>query len=288
MSGYGAKMSCSGDLVIPAGTLLRPSEIGMITSLGRTTVHVIRKPRAAVLSTGDELVEAGMTPQPGQVINSNSYSIAAQLLESGAEPLMLGIARDERDITLKKLEEGLAADLLITTGGVSVGDRDLVKELLVELGGEIRFWKVSMKPGKPVAFAVVRGKPVFALPGNPVAAMVSFEQFVRPAILKMAGHSRIFRPVVKAVLREAVNKPRQAAAPGARHRGTDRRPLPGGQHRQPEFRPDLLPHPLQRAHGPPPRRLAWPPGTTWMSSFSTGVLRWGCWHPERFAPFASE
>ena len=197
----------SGDLVIPAGALLRPSEIGMITSLGRTMVSVTRTPRAAVLSTGDELVEAGMTPQPGQVINSNSYSIAAQILESGAEPLMLGIAPDERDITLKKLEEGLAADLLITTGGVSVGDRDLVKELLVELGGEIRFWKVSMKPGKPVAFAVVRGKPVFALPGNPVAAMVSFEQFVRPAILKMAGHSRIFRPVVKAVLRETVKNP---------------------------------------------------------------------------------
>ena len=197
----------NGDLVIPSGTLLRPSEIGMITSLGRTTVNVIRKPRAAVLSTGDELVEAGMIPQPGQVINSNSYSITAQLLESGAEPLMLGIARDERDFTLNKLEEGLTADLLITTGGVSVGDRDLVKELLVELGGEIRFWKVSMKPGKPVAFAVVRGKPVFALPGNPVAAMVSFEQFVRPAILKMAGHSRIFRPVVKAVLRESVKNP---------------------------------------------------------------------------------
>ena len=196
-----------GDLVIPAGTLLRSSEIGMITSLGRTMVSVTRKPRAAVLSTGDELVEAGMTPQPGQVINSNSYCIAAQLLESGAEPFMLGIARDERELTLKKLEEGLAADLLITTGGVSVGDRDLVKELLVELGGEIRFWKVSMKPGKPVAFAVVRGKPVFALPGNPVAAMVSFEQFVRPALLKMAGHHRIFRPVVKAVLREAVKNP---------------------------------------------------------------------------------
>jgi molybdopterin molybdotransferase len=196
-----------GDLVIPAGTLLRSSEIGMITSLGRTMISVTRKPRAAVLSTGDELVEAGMTPQPGQVINSNSYSIAAQLLESGAEPFMLGIARDERELTLKKLEVGLAADLLITTGGVSVGDRDLVKELLVELGGEIRFWKVSMKPGKPVAFAVVQGKPVFALPGNPVAAMVSFEQFVRPALLKMAGHHRIFRPVVKAVLREAVKNP---------------------------------------------------------------------------------
>ena len=185
-----------GDLVISAGTLLRPSEIGMITSLGRTSISVVRTVRAAVLSTGDELLDAGTVPRPGQVINSNSYAVAAQVRESGAEPLMLGIARDEREIIRGKLEEGLAADLLITTGGVSVGDRDLVKELLVELGGEIRFWKVSMKPGKPVAFAVVKGKPVFALPGNPVAAMVSFEQFVRPAILKMAGHTRIFRPVV--------------------------------------------------------------------------------------------
>ena len=196
-----------GDLVIPFGTLLRPSEIGMLTALGRTRVVVTRQPKVAVLSTGDELVEAGVVPQPGQVINSNSYSIAAQLLESGAEPLMLGIARDERELTLRKLEEGVGADLLITTGGVSVGDRDLVKELLVELGGEIRFWKVSMKPGKPVAFAMLRGTPVFALPGNPVAAMVAFEQFVRPALLKMAGHSRIFRPVVKAVLRETITNP---------------------------------------------------------------------------------
>jgi molybdopterin molybdotransferase len=196
-----------GDLVIPVGTLLRPAEIGMLASLGRTTVRVVRRPQAAVLSTGDELIEAGITPLPGQIINSNSYSISAQLLDSGAEPLPLGIARDDREMTLEKLKEGLAADLLITTGGVSVGDRDLVKELLVELGGEIKFWQVSMKPGKPVAFAMVHGTPVFALPGNPVAAMVSFEQFVRPAILKMSGHSRLFRPVVKAVLREAINNP---------------------------------------------------------------------------------
>jgi len=196
-----------GDLVIPAGTLLRPAEIGMLASLGRTAVQVVRRPKAAVLSTGDELIEAGMAPVPGQVVNSNSYSISAHLLDSGAVPLPLGIARDDREVTLGKLKEGLAADLLITTGGVSVGDRDLVKELLIELGGEIRFWQVSMKPGKPVAFAMVRGTPVFALPGNPVAAMVSFEQFVRPAILKMSGHTRLFRPIVKAVLREAVTNP---------------------------------------------------------------------------------
>jgi molybdopterin molybdotransferase len=195
-----------GELV-PSGTLLRPAEIGMITSLGRTSVFVVRTPQAAILSTGDELLDAGGIPRPGQVLNSNSYSIAAQVMESGACPVMLGIASDDREIIRRKLEEGLTADLLITTGGVSVGDRDLVKEVLLELGGEIRFWQVSMKPGKPVAFAVVRGTPVFALPGNPVAAMVAFEQFVRPAILKMSGHTRVFRPMVKAILRELVKNP---------------------------------------------------------------------------------
>lgn len=194
----------TGDLVIPAGTCLRPQEIGMLSSLGKTTATVFRRARAAVLSTGDELLQPGSVPQPGKIINSNSQSIAAQLLDAGAEPLMLGIARDDRDATRKKILDGIQADLLITTGGVSVGDRDFVKEALLDLGGELLFWKVSMKPGKPVAFAIVRGKPVFALPGNPVAAMVAFEQFVRPAILKMMGHSHLFRPVVRATLAEPV------------------------------------------------------------------------------------
>ena len=119
-----------GELVIQAGTLLRPAEIGMITSLGRTSVSVVRTLQAAILSTGDELLDAGATPRPGQVLNSNSYTIAAQVMESGACPVMLGIARDNREDTRRKLEEGLAADILITTGGVSVGDRDLVKEIL--------------------------------------------------------------------------------------------------------------------------------------------------------------
>ena len=118
-----------GELVIPTGTLLRPAEIGMITSLGRTSVSVVRTPQAAILSTGDELLDAGGIPRPGQVLN-NSYTIAAQVMESGACPVMLGIARDNREDTRRKLEEGLAADILITTGGVSVGDRDLVKEIL--------------------------------------------------------------------------------------------------------------------------------------------------------------
>ncbi|AJE02286.1 molybdopterin molybdotransferase MoeA [Geobacter pickeringii] len=193
-----------GSVVVAAGNLLRPQEIGLLASLGRTTAPVFRRARAAVLATGDELLQPGSIPEAGKIINSNSSSIAAQLLDAGAEPLMLGIARDDREVTRRKVGEGLQADLLITTGGVSVGDRDFVREALADLGGELLFWKVNMKPGKPVAFAVVGGKPVFALPGNPVAAMVAFEQFVRPALLKMAGHGRLFRPVVRGTLTETV------------------------------------------------------------------------------------
>uniref|UniRef100_A0A831U040 Molybdopterin molybdenumtransferase n=1 Tax=Geobacter metallireducens TaxID=28232 RepID=A0A831U040_GEOME len=194
----------AGEVVIPAGSLLRPQEIGMLAAMGKMAVPVFRAARVAILSTGDELLEPGMPPAPGKIINSNSYSLAAQVLDAGAEPVMLGIAPDERSATLEKIRLGLQADFLVTTGGVSVGDRDYVKDAIEELGGEILFWKVNMKPGKPVAFAVVGGKPVFALPGNPVAAMVAFEQFVRPALLKAMGHRRILRPVVKATLLEGV------------------------------------------------------------------------------------
>lgn len=175
-------------------------EIGMLAALGKSSVRVYRRPRVGVLSTGDELLDIGSPPVPGKIINSNSYGIAAQVMESGGDPVMLGIAEDEVERTRDRIREGIRGDLLITTGGVSVGDRDCVKEAIVSLGGEIKFWKVHMKPGKPVAFAILEGKPVFALPGNPAAAMVSFEVFVRPALLKMTGHTRIFRPTVTAAL----------------------------------------------------------------------------------------
>jgi molybdopterin molybdotransferase len=189
--------------VIPDRSLIRPQEIGMLASLGMTTVPVYPRARVAVLATGDELLPLGGTPVPGKIINSNSISLAAQVLEAGAEPVFSGIAPDDFEATKKMIREALqAGDLLVTTGGVSVGDRDFVKEAIRELGGEILFWKVNMKPGKPVAFALLDGKPVFALPGNPVAAMVGFEQFVRPALLKMMGQRRIFRPMVKAYAAE--------------------------------------------------------------------------------------
>ena len=190
----------AGERAIAANSLLRPQEIGMLASLGKTSVRVYRRPKVGVLATGDELLEIGSPPAPGKIINSNSYSIAAQVMESGGVPVMLGIAEDEVERTCDRIREGIREDLLITTGGVSVGDRDFVKGAIVALGGEIKFWKVHMKPGKPLAFAILEGKPVFALPGNPAAAMISFEVFVRPALLKMMGHMRIFRPTVTAAL----------------------------------------------------------------------------------------
>jgi len=191
-----------GDVVIPAGSLLRPQEIGMLSAMGSTSLAVHRRCRVAILSTGDELLEPGSTPAPGKIINSNSYSLAAQVLDAGGDPVLLGIAADTLEATCEKIRAGLNADLLVITGGVSVGDRDFVKPAIEALGGSVSFWKINMKPGKPLAFAMLEGKPIFALPGNPVAAMVSFELFVRPSILKAMGHRRIFRPRVKAMLME--------------------------------------------------------------------------------------
>lgn len=193
-----------GDVVIPAGTTLRPQEIGMLSAMGVTALAVHRRARVAVLATGDELLEPGSTPAPGKIINSNSYSLAAQVLDAGGDPILLGIAPDSLDATCEKIRAGLNADLLVISGGVSIGDRDFVKTAIEHLGGTVTFWKVNMKPGKPLAFAMLQGKPIFALPGNPVAAMVSFELFVRPAILKAMGHRKVFRARITAIVQEPV------------------------------------------------------------------------------------
>jgi molybdopterin molybdotransferase len=195
----------AGEKVLADGTVLRPPHAGMLASLRRSSVYVHQRPRVAVLSTGDELLEIDEPWQNGKIINSNSYSIAAQVLECGGEPLQLGIARDRREELSAKMKEGLVADILITTGGVSVGDYDLVKGLLKEMG-QMNFWKVAMRPGQPLAFGCLAGKPLFGLPGNPVSCMVSFEQFVRPSLLKMAGFERIFRPRLRAELMEDLSK----------------------------------------------------------------------------------
>ncbi len=195
-----------GQVVIAAGTVLRPAEINMLAAFGLNTVSVFGWPRVAILSTGDELVEPGEPIGPGQIVNSNAYSLAAAVRELGAEPLMLGIARDNRESLSEKLNAGLKADVLITSAGVSMGDRDLVCDVLQEVGVESLFWKVDIKPGRPTAFGLKGETPVFSLPGNPVSTMITFEEFVRPALLKMMGHRSVIKPFVKARLKEAVSK----------------------------------------------------------------------------------
>jgi len=195
-----------GETVIPEGTVIRPPEISMLASCGRVFVPVFRKPRVAILSTGDELVELGEPSASGRIINSNAFSLAASVREAGAEPVILGIARDNREDHREKMREGLKADAFITSAGVSAGDHDYVREVLEELGVEQKFWKVAMKPGGPTAFGVREGRPVFSLPGNPVSTMVTFEIFVRPALLRMMGRRRVIRPTVKVTLAEEVRK----------------------------------------------------------------------------------
>lgn len=196
----------SGDTVVTAGTVLYPPEISMLASFNKPFVPVYRRARVAVLSTGDELIEMGEQPADGRIINSNALSLAAAIREIGAEPIILGIARDNRESHREKMAEGLKADVLITSAGVSAGDADLVRDCLAELGVRQLFWKVEIKPGGPIAFGVNEGKPVFSLPGNPVSTLVTFEEFVRPALLRMMGHRRVIRPYVRATLRSEVRK----------------------------------------------------------------------------------
>ncbi len=195
-----------GDLILRKGDRLRPAEIGLLASIGRSTIQVYQRPQVAILSTGDELVHIDEPLQPGKIYNSNSYSLAALVLDAGAIPIQLGIARDTREDLEQKFLAGTRADVILSSGAVSVGDYDLVKEMLKKSGSEMQFWKVSMKPGKPQAFGAIAGKPTFGLPGNPVSSMVSFEVFVRPALLKMMGHAHIYRTVVTTTLTEEFRK----------------------------------------------------------------------------------
>lgn len=196
----------AGASFVRAGAIIRPPEVNMLASFGMALVPVYRRPTVAILSTGDELVELGRTPGPGEIINSNTLSLAAAVLETGCLPRIIGIARDNRESHLEKLGQGLQADVLITSAGVSAGDCDLVRDVLEELGAVQVFWKVAIKPGGPTAFAMHGATPVFSLPGNPVSTMITFEEFVRPALLKMLGHQQVHRPLFKAVLREELRK----------------------------------------------------------------------------------
>jgi molybdopterin molybdotransferase len=194
------------ELVIPQGTVLRPAEIGMLAALRRSFISLYQRPTVSILCTGDELVDVDGELKEGQIVSSNSYTLASQVKECGGIPLVLGIARDKKEELERKFREGLRADVIISSAGVSVGDYDLVKGVLKDIGMEMKFWKVAMRPGQPLAFGTIGGKPAFGLPGNPVSSMISFEQFVRPYILKMQGHKKIFRPVVEAIWQEDFRK----------------------------------------------------------------------------------
>ena len=202
----------SGSLVLKKGTVIRPAEVGVLASLGISQVTAIRRPVVAVLATGNELVDITQPLPAGKIYNSNTYSIAALVRRYGGIPLILGIALDNEDSLVTKLRQGLDADMLITTGGVSAGDYDIVKDILAK-EGEITFWTVRMKPGKPLAFGAIKGTdkegtirniPHLGLPGNPVSSMVTFELFARSAILKMMGKKKLIKPTVEAVVEETI------------------------------------------------------------------------------------
>lgn len=189
-----------GDRLFEPGRLLSPGDLGVLATLGRSRVRVVRRPVVGVLSTGDEIVDLGGMVGPGQIPNSNTYSLMAQVRAAGAEPVSLGVARDRLDEIEARLGWGLGCDLLISSAGVSVGDHDFVKAALTALGAEQHLWLVNMRPGKPITFATVESPlkgtlPVFGLPGNPVSAMVTFELFVRPAVRRLGGHTRLSRPI---------------------------------------------------------------------------------------------
>jgi molybdopterin molybdotransferase len=195
-----------GDRVISKGDTIRPAEVGMLASVGRSFISVYQRPLVAILCTGDELVDVDGDLDEVKIISSNSYTLTAQVKDCGAIPVQLGIARDRREEIEEKLRQGIRADVLISSAGISVGDYDFVKDVMKNLGTKMVFWKVAMRPGQPLAFGTIGGKPVFGLPGNPVSSMISFEQFVRPSLLKMMGHRQIFRPIIEAILKEEIKK----------------------------------------------------------------------------------
>ncbi len=195
-----------GVRVFSAGDVLDPAGIGMLASLGRSSISVYQRPSAAILCTGNELVDVDENLDGVKIVSSNSYSLAAQAKDCGAIPIQLGLAKDRKEEITERLRQGMRADVLISSAGVSVGDFDYVKSALSDLGMELIFWRVAMKPGKPLAFGTINKKPVFGLPGNPVSSMISFEQFVRPSLLKMMGHRRLFRRMLEATLKGDIRK----------------------------------------------------------------------------------
>ena len=193
-----------GQTVLLRDSEIGPWEIGVLATLGWSTVPVVRRPHVAIISTGDEVVDVGEPLQPGKIRNSNGYLLEAAVRQAGAEAHRLGVAQDTVESLREKFSEAMQDDLIITSGGVSVGDFDLVKDIMAEQG-EINFWRINMRPGKPVAFGHIGSVPLLGLPGNPVSAAVTFELFARPVIRKMLGHTRLLRPQIDVVVEDGVS-----------------------------------------------------------------------------------
>lgn len=201
-----------GKVVIAKGKKLSPVDIGMLAAQNLHTVSVAKAPSVSILATGDEIIDIGEELSPGKIRDINSYSLYASVIKYGGIPVRLGIAKDNKDAICKSIEKGLNSDILLISGGVSVGDYDFVKEVLIEKGVNIKFWKVAIKPGKPTLFGVKGNTLVFGLPGNPISTLVTFREFVLPAMFKMQG--RIDNPVVE---RYAVLESDISVKSGQRH-----------------------------------------------------------------------
>ena len=195
-----------GDLALAAGIRLSSLELGLLATFGKGMVDVYRRPKVAVLATGSELVAPGETLASAQIYDSNTTALCAAVAEAGCEPVPIGIAEDDRTSLADLVVKGLKCDVLITAAGASVGEFDLVRQVLQESGCHELFWGVSIKPGKPTAFSLYRNKPIFCLPGNPVSALVTFELFVRPALLKMTGREKFMPETITLPLAESIKK----------------------------------------------------------------------------------
>jgi molybdopterin molybdotransferase len=188
-----------GEIVLKKGAKIYPSEIGLMASIGASEVQVNLPPAVGIITTGDELVDVGQKLQFAKVRDSNSYTLAAQILEAGAEFKRYGIVPDDKAVIRKKILEALSeCEILLLSGGISVGDYDFVKEILDDIGAEFVFWRVNQRPGKPLAFLTFKDKFIFGLPGNPVSVMVCFEMYVRPLIKKIMGDSKLYREIIPA------------------------------------------------------------------------------------------
>jgi len=195
-----------GDLLATAGRVVTPGLIGVLASAGRVAVQCIRRPRVLILTTGDELREPGEKLGPGQITNTNRYTLLAAVQDAGGIVIDAGVARDERSDLIERLARASDADLVITTGGVSMGAYDLVRGVLEEREA-VTFWQVALRPGKPLMFATVGGVPLIGLPGNPVSTLVTFELFVRPALLKLQGRTDLERPRLTAITQDPLQNP---------------------------------------------------------------------------------